>query len=63
MGGVGRASNATLRKRKILTHTWHHTRSFLFHSHNTPGGKNCYYPHFIDENIEALGHIAGGHIA
>lgn len=31
---VGRALNATLRKRKNLTHTWHHTRSFLFSSYN-----------------------------
>lgn len=47
MGGVGRASNATLKKKKSLTHTWHHTRSFPSSSHNTPRGRNCYYSHFM----------------
>lgn len=47
MGGMVRASTATLKKKKSLTHTWYHTRSFPFSFHNTPRGRNCYSSHFI----------------
>lgn len=60
MERVGRTSNATLRKRKSLIHTWHHTGNVPFSFHNSPGGRYCYYSHFTDEKIEAQGHIGGG---